>query len=195
MAHLQQRAGHALHVGRGVVLGLASLLTLGTTAVGEEAGWQKRLAQDLPLLGHRNWIVIADSAYPLQSGPGIETIATGEDQGKVVQAVLSALGKSRHVRPVIFLDAELPFVPERDAPGITSYREELKTLLKGHPTTSLPHEDVIARLDQSGKLFRVLILKTNLALPYTSVFIQLDCGYWSPEAEKRLREAMGSAKK
>jgi hypothetical protein len=36
----------------------------------------------------------------------------------------------------------------------------------------------------------VLILKTNLRLPYTSVFIELDCGYWSPEAERRLRDKM-----
>ena len=146
-------------------------------------------------MGHRNWIVIADSAYPFQSGPGIETIATGEDLGKVFKAVLATLGKSRHVRPVITLDAELPFVAERDAPGITNYREELKTLLKGQPIIARPHEEVIAQLDQSGKLFRVLILKTNLALPYTSVFIQLDCGYWSPEAEKRLRAAIDSAKR
>jgi len=31
------------------------------------------------------------------------------------------------------------------------------------------------------------MIKTNLSLPYTSVFIWLDCGYWSDEAEKRLR--------
>jgi hypothetical protein len=31
-----------------------------------------------------------------------------------------------------------------------------------------------------------------MALPYTSVFLQLDCGYWSPEAEKRLRTTMGA---
>jgi hypothetical protein len=28
--------------------------------------WQTRLRQILPLLGHRNWIMIVDSAYPLQ---------------------------------------------------------------------------------------------------------------------------------
>jgi hypothetical protein len=29
-----------------------------------------------------------------------------------------------------------------------------------------------------------------MTLPYTSVFLQLDCGYWSADAERRLREAM-----
>jgi hypothetical protein len=32
--------------------------------------------------------------------------------------------------------------------------------------------------------------KTNLTLPYTSVFLQIDCGYWSADAERRLRDAM-----
>jgi len=31
----------------------------------------------LPLFGHRNWIVVADSAYPAHSMPGIETIVSG----------------------------------------------------------------------------------------------------------------------
>jgi hypothetical protein len=45
-------------------------------------------------------------------------------------------------------------------------------------------------LDEAGKTFNVLILKTNLTLPYTSVFLELDCGYWSEEAEQRLRAAL-----
>jgi hypothetical protein len=179
----------------GVALFLAAFLSAQSPARGQDPGWEKRLARDLPLMGHRNWIVIADSAYPLQSGAGIETIQTGQDQVKVIKAVLALLRKSRHVRPVIHLDAELPFVPEKEAKGITAYRAELKTLLKDHPTTSLPHEEIIGKLDQAGKTFRVLILKTNLTLPYTSVFIQLDCGYWSPEAEKTLREAIRQATK
>jgi hypothetical protein len=38
----------------------------------------------------------------------------------------------------------------------------------------------------------VLLLKTDLTLPYTSVFIRLDCGYWSDEAEQQLRAAIES---
>jgi len=45
----------------------------------------------LPLYGHRNWIVVADSAYPAQSKSGIQTIASGEDQIPVVQKVLDAI--------------------------------------------------------------------------------------------------------
>jgi hypothetical protein len=32
-----------------------------------------------------------------------------------------------------------------------------------------------------------------MAVPYTSVFIRLDCKYWSGDAEKRLREKMAAA--
>jgi hypothetical protein len=57
---------------------------------------------------------------------------------------------------------------------------------------SLPHEEIISKLDQAGQTFRVLIIKTNLTIPYTSVFLQLDCAYWSAEAEQKLRGAMAS---
>ena len=50
-------------------------------------------------------------------------------------------------------------------------------------------------LDEAGQTFRVLIIKTDMTLPYTSVFLQLDCGYWTAEAEKRLRETMAAPRK
>jgi len=115
---------------------------------------------------------------------------TGEGQVEVVKGVLDALGKVKHVRPNIYLDAELPFVPEKYAPGIDAYRTELGQVLGDRQAVSKPHEEIIGMLDEAGKTFNVLVLKTDMTLPYTSVFIQLDCGYWSAEAEKALREAM-----
>ena len=58
---------------------------------------------------------------------------------------------------------------------------------------TFPHEVNIDRLDQAGETFHVLLFKTDLALPYTSVFIELEAGYWTPEAEASLREAMTGA--
>jgi hypothetical protein len=65
--------------------------------------------------------------------------------------------------------------------------------LDGCGIRQLPHEEIIAKLDDCARLFRILILKTNLTIPYTSVFFELDCGYWSAEAEQRLRQAMRAA--
>ncbi len=174
-------------------LGAISLAAGATAPATGGADWQQHLARELAHLGHRNWIVVADSAYPLQSGEGIETVATGAEQLAVLRAVLAQLKQSKHVRPVVYLDGELPFVSEDDAPGITAYRNELKAIFKDATPTSLRHEEIIDKLDSSAEKFHVLILKTNMTLPYTSVFIELDCGYWSAEAEARLRDAMKQA--
>jgi len=154
--------------------------------------WHARLKQELPLLGHRNWIAIVDSAYPLQTSGGIETVNTDADQLEVVQAVLDELSKAKHVRPVVFTDAELKFVPESEAHGVTAYRDALANLLSKSDAQSLPHEEIISKLDEAGKTFHVLVLKTRLTIPYTSVFLRLECGYWPADAEKRLREAMAN---
>lgn len=158
------------------------------------APWESTLKRLLPLWGHRNWIVVADAAYPAQSNPGIETIATGADHLLVLRTVLDTVQSSRHLRANIYLDAELKFVADRDAPGVAGYRQKLTNLLSGRSAHSLPHDQIIAKLDESGKLFRVLILKSTLAIPYTSVFVDLDCGYWTTDAEERLRLAMTKAK-
>ena len=152
--------------------------------------WERQLKALLPLYGHRNWIVVADSAYPAQSKPGIETIVSGAGQLQVVRKMLDAIDTSKHVRANVYLDEELQYVPEADAPGVTRYRTELAELLTTAVTTTMPHEQVIAKLDHSAQVFRVLLIKTELTIPYTSVFFELDCGYWNAAAEQRLRQAM-----
>jgi D-ribose pyranose/furanose isomerase RbsD len=165
----------------------------GLAAVAQQPGveWQSRLAHILPLLGHRNWIMIVDSAYPLQSSSGVETIETNTDQMDVIRQVLTAINGSIHVRPIVYMDAELPYVPEKDAPGVSSYREGIKSVLAGQKITSLPHEQIIAKVDEVGKTFHIVVLKTTMTVPYTSVFLQLNCKYWSDDAEAQMRKAMG----
>ena len=163
--------------------------------VSPDVTWKQRLRDSVSLYGHRNWIVVADSAYPAQSRGGIETVVSGADHVAVVEAVLAAVAASKHVRPIIYTDRELSSVREEDAPGISSYRQRLEQLLKGREVNVLEHEKIISSLDEAGQTFRVLIIKTDMTLPYTSVFLQLDCGYWNADAEKRLREAMAGPRK
>ncbi len=175
------------------------ILALLTTAAfaahaNAQSDWKAELAQRLPLLGHRNWILIADSAYPLQTSPGIETIETNADQVEVVQYVLSQINSSIHVRPEIFMDAELRYVPEQDAPGANAYRKQIAEILNGYTVTSRLHDKLIAEMGQSSQSFHVLVLKTNLTVPYTSVFIRLNCKYWPSDAEMRMRAQMPSTK-
>jgi hypothetical protein len=179
----------------GVVLAAMLVVAAGFLGVqglaqGGTADWQARLRQQLPLLGHRNWILIVDSAYPLQISPGVETIETGAGQLAVTSAVLNALDRAIHVRPIVYLDAELPYISAQDYAGIGAYREGLKKTLQGRPVKSLAHEQILGMIGEAGKTYKVLVLKTTMTMPYTSVFLQLDCKYLSADGEQKLRQAM-----
>jgi hypothetical protein len=174
---------------------LATLLLLTTASFCQQSSsnWQTKLHQQLPLLGHRNWILVVDSAYPLQVSPGVEVIETGSDQLTVVSAVLTALDHSTHVKPILYLDAELPYVPPQSYPNLNAYREALKKTLQGRPIQSLPHEKILGRISEAGKDYKILVLKTTMTMPYTSVFFQLDCKYCTDEGEQKIRQGMKSS--
>ena len=61
----------------------------------------------------------------------------------------------------------------------------------GNEASSVVHEDLIARLDASGRLYSVVIIKTPLTMAYTTTFFELDCAYWNGDQQKKLDEAMG----
>ena len=173
-------------------LAIAGATAFAASPSDPSGGWRAKVDQMIPLLGHRNWILVVDSAYPLQVSPGLETIDTNSGETEVLQYVLRAIERSIQVRPEIYLDAELPYVSDQDAPGASAYRTDLAALLRGYPVQSELHENLIANVDEAGKTFHVLILKTNLTVPYSSVFIRLNCKYWSDEAETRLRQKMAA---
>ncbi len=155
-----------------------------------QSDWKAKVNESLPLLGHRNWILVVDSAYPLQSSPGVETIETNASHFDVLRYVLGAVNNSIHVRPLIYMDKELPFVSDDDAPGVSAYRDQVQRILADYAIESMLHERVINQIDETSKEFHVLVLKTTMTIPYSSVFIRLDCKYWSADAEKRMRARM-----
>src|SRR5262249_37058652 len=126
--------------------------------------WQSHLKDELSLLGHRNWILIVDSAYPEQVGPGIETVETNADQLDVVRTVLTTMNNSIHVRPLIFMDAELPFVTDRKAPGVSAYRTQIASVLHDYEVQSRLHQSLIDEVAKDGTQYHILILKTQLAV-------------------------------
>ncbi len=156
-------------------------------SVTESKNWQTEVKNTIQLFGHRNWIVVADGAYPKQSNPAIKTITVDANQLEVVKFVQESIEKTAHVQANIFVDKEMAFVDEKDAKGIENYRLELNKILNTKKLNTKLHEEIIGELDKSAELFDVLIIKTKLAIPYTSVFFQLECGYWNAEAEKNLR--------
>ena len=151
--------------------------------------WDDQLSQMMPYLGHRNWIVIADMAYPLQSGSGITTLYADESYPPVMAKVKQVIDESPHVFAHVYRDKELGYISEADMPGITSLRSEMDRIC-GDEVQRVPHEELIARLDEAGRLYKVVIIKTPLTMPYTTTFFQLDCAYWNGDQQKKLDEAM-----
>lgn len=152
--------------------------------------WKTTFNGQLALLGHRNWIVIADKAFPQQNAAGMEVINTDDSLLPVLKYVLQQVNASTHVRPIIYRDKELSFISEALAPGASRFVNEFAALFNGHQVQTILHDSVFIKLDQASKLFKVLVLKTNETIPYTSVFLQLDCAYWNAEKEAGLRKAM-----
>ena len=151
--------------------------------------WKDELKSEIPLLGHRNWIVVTDMAYPLQAREGIKTVYTGESYMDLLGFVYREIENAPHIRAAIYQDSELPYLLEKDVAGIDALRARMNALL-GDRRTFVPHETLINRLDEVSRTFRVVILKSDLTIPYTSTFFELDCNYWDAAGEERLRNAI-----
>ncbi len=177
------------------VFSFLSLSSLAQTPANAAASDWKAIVQNrLPLYGHRNWIVVSDSAFPAYSEPGIETIAVNEDLPSVLKYLAHAIAASRHVRATVFVDQELQFIDEHDYPGVTELRKQIAAqFTKEQVVSSMTHADVMNKVDEAGKTFRILFIKTTSTIPYTSVFMRLDCGYLSDEGERKIRAAMAAA--
>ena len=98
---------------------------------GTSAGWKAVVQERLSLYGHRNWIVVSDSAYPVYAAPGIETIVANDDLPSALKYVAGAIFSSGHVRATVFLDKELQFIDEHDCPGVTGLRKQITGRLPG----------------------------------------------------------------
>ncbi len=173
-----------------ILLAIFVVVCTSTIAQNTDIDWRQELKTQLEISGHRNWILVVDAAYPLQSKAAIKTIVTGKNQLTVVKEVLAAIEKAPHVYTEVFLDKEIDFVPETEAKGIEEYRNKLEQILSGKHVTKELHEELIATIDEAAKVFNILVLKTDLTIPYTSVFFRLDCGYWNGDQEKEMRKLM-----
>jgi len=159
----------------------------------EEPDWKQILENDLHLLGHRNWILVVDKAFPEQSSPGMKYIYVEQDLLPTLKYVLDQVEVSSHVKPIVYRDKELSYITDEQVPGISAFRTESETLLEDRNVNTLLHDEVFEMLDESSSLFRTLVIKTNCTLPYTSVFIQLDCSYWDVTDESVLRATMSAS--
>lgn len=171
---------------------LLAMLTL--TARGDV--WKSPIDDQVRLLGHRNMIIVADAAYPIQTGSGVTVIPIARPHREVVEYVLGKIEASPAVRPLIALDKEFRFVPDARAPGATKLRADILKLVEGkshEPVREELHETLLGEVNERAADFAVVVLKTEGTIPYSSVFLTLECGYWTAEDEAALRQAMEKA--
>lgn len=152
--------------------------------------WEQAFNAKLTMLGHRNWILIVDKAFPEQNAAGMEYIYANEDLNTVLKKVIDQINLSGHVKPIVYRDKELGFISEQQAKGVTQFKTGIANTLVNLPVQTMLHDSVFKKLDTESKLFKVLVIKTNEVIPYTSVFLQLDCAYWTKSKEDTMRNKM-----
>jgi L-fucose mutarotase/ribose pyranase (RbsD/FucU family) len=150
--------------------------------------WQAAVDRQVGQLGYRNWIVIAEASFPAHSRHGVRQINADVDIPEALDYVLKTLERTETVRPQLFLTRELRSVENDFAPGIDDLRKRIKDALHGHESTELDQQSLLTLLEDANRSFDVLVIRTNTALPYSSVFLELQPGYWDVESETRLRE-------
>ncbi len=155
-----------------------------------QQNWKYQFDKKLPLLGHRNWILIVDKAFPEQNAAGMEYVNSDEKLLPTLEYVLGEINKSSHVKPIIYQDKELNYITDVQSKGVKQFTEATKKLFTHQQVQTMLHDSVFMKLDKEAKLFKVLVIKTNETIPYTSVFMQLDCTYWNAEKENQLRLQM-----
>lgn len=155
--------------------------------------WDDALERDIPAMGKLNWIAVVDAAYPRPTGGGEVVFVTEKKHISVLETVVDAIHDSKHLGAQIITDLELEHIPDRDAPGIDKFRRELNDLVSGWPAAINPAKENMEMFAEAAKENDVLILKTDMEIPYTAVYFKLDCKYWDENREKRLRNAIMNA--
>lgn len=152
--------------------------------------WLSTVDQEVQKLGSFNWIIIAEPSFPALSRSGVTTITTPVSTTDALDGVLQTLDAHSHVRPRIHLTREASAITEHDTPGINDYRAKIKKVLNERETLTLTNNALNLLITDARKNYRILVIKTTTSLPYTSVFMELESGYWDGVSETALRKRM-----
>jgi D-ribose pyranose/furanose isomerase RbsD len=166
----------------------ASLLLCGCMGMYSPNSWQAAVDHQASQLGYRNWIVIAEASFPAHNRAGLRQVSSTVEVPEVVDYVLQVLEQTENVRPQVYLTRELRSVENDFAPGIDHLRERIRASLHGHEPTELDQQSLLTLMEDANRSYDVLVIRTQTALPYSSVFLELKPGYWDADSESRLRD-------
>jgi len=125
--------------------------------------WLDNVDQEVHKLGSFNWVIVADPSFPALSRSG---------------------------GPRIHLTREASAVVEDETPGINQFRAERDFVLNKRETITLTNNALNLLITDARKNYRILVIKTTTNLPYTSIFMELESGYWDGESETALRKRL-----
>ena len=162
--------------------------SFGCGSMGANRDWRGSVNNQVSQLGYRNWIVIAEASFPAHSRPGIRQVTANAEVPEVLDYVLTALESTQNVNPRIYLTREVRAVENDFSPGIDHFREQIQASLHDYEKTELDQQSLLTLMEAANQSFDVLVIRTSTALPYSSVFLELQPGYWDAESEDRLRQ-------
>ncbi len=172
------------------LLGSCKLLHREPTLHEQRAALRAHIAPNLDVLGARNWIVIADPAYPILAGEGVDVLTVEAGSIDTLREVLGLLDDEGSLTPRIWFCSELEQLTEMRAPGVRRHRRALHRLISSELHYEVTDRIISLQLTQAAQTYRILYIKTSTALPYSAVAIELDSGYWDSDDEAELRERM-----
>jgi D-ribose pyranose/furanose isomerase RbsD len=179
---------------RFVVMVVTVVIAVAVTGCGlwprDRGGWKGAIDSQVAQLGYGNWIVIVEAAFPAHNRIGTRQVNSYRPIPEVLDEVLRTLEKTEHVRPRIYLPLELDAVENDYAPGIADYRRELEFALHGYETVRAEQDSLVTLALDAQRSLDVLVIRSSTALPYSSVFLELQPGYWDGDSESRLRQRL-----
>lgn len=164
------------------------LMSAGCADFGSQNSWQAAVDRQAAQLGYRNWIVIAEASYPAQHRAGLRQVVADVEIPEALDYVLRALERTENLRPRVYLTRELRSIENDFAPGIDDMRKRINGALHGHEAAELEQQSLMTLLEDTARSFDVLVIRTRSAMPYASVFLELQPGYWDEASESRLRD-------
>lgn len=139
--------------------------------------WAGMVEKEVDALGIQNWIVVAESSFPVVTRGGVRTFVVDGEIPQIVDFIVNHLEKSETVTPSFNTARELSFVSNDRAPGIDYLREQLNEALHGHRVRQMDNRSLTLLAQSDASKYAILVLKSKTSLPYSSVFIELDSGY------------------
>lgn len=160
----------------------------GCAFVQSGSDWKGAVATQVNQLGYRNWIVVSEASFPAHSRAGVHQVYAPVEIPEAVDFVLRSIEQTEHVRPRIYLAREIRSIENDYAPGVDELRKQIGNSLHSNETTELDHQALLTLMEDANRSFDVLVIRTNTAIPYSSVFMELQPGYWDADSEQHLRE-------